>query len=172
MAERSPVKRRVVGSSPTEAAIYRRCPVDWGSGKSASLTRLGIKAVVAVLALLTIATVQDGRLASRLDSESRRGWFNPNSCIQSRSISTSTLRSISTSISTLILRSRSPMTSTSSIGKYANRQSDLTLHQVVEGAIPSFPVGGHERYLGHLLSILLFHTPVAQLVEAAVSKIV
>jgi hypothetical protein len=31
-----------------------------------------------------------------------------------------------------------------SIGKYANRQSDLTLNQVVEGSIPSFPVGGHE----------------------------
>jgi hypothetical protein len=31
-------------------------------------------------------------------------------------------------------------------GKYANRQSDLTLNQVFEGSIPSFPVGGHEMF--------------------------
>ena len=31
-------------------------------------------------------SLQDGRLASRLDSESRRGWFDPNSCIQLRSL--------------------------------------------------------------------------------------
>ena len=42
-------------------------------------------------------------------------------------------------------------------GKYANRQSDLTLNQVFEGSIPSFPAN---------------HTPVAQLAEAAVSKTV
>jgi hypothetical protein len=37
------------------------------------------------------------------------------------------------------------------IGKYANRQSDLTLNQVFGGSIPSFPVGGHEMSLGQHL---------------------
>jgi hypothetical protein len=97
--EQPAVNGKVVGSSPTGAAIH--CRVD--------------------------------DLESRYDSESWRCWFDSSLGIQSKS----TLLLAST----LASRSRS----TSSIGKYANRQSDLTLNQVVEGSIPSFPVGGHER---------------------------
>ena len=42
------------------------------------------------------------------------------------------------------------------VGKYANRQSGLTLNQVFEGSIPSFPVGGHEMWPRHSLSSCLY----------------
>lgn len=42
-----------------------------------------------------------------------------------------------------------PASAATFIGKYANRQSDLTLNQVFEGSMPSFPVRGREMSLGH-----------------------